>query len=103
MTPEEKQQFNKVASDLQDTISQLSDLQDSYNTLADLYYRDNLIDKYIFQKDVSITPKFGFGGAAPVARQAAVASPSGGVTVDNQARTAVDAIRQVLINFGFTF
>ena len=102
MTPEERAEFNKVVGDLNNTITQLSDLQDSYNTLSDLYYRDNFIDKYVFQKDVSITPKFGFGGATPVARQPAIPTPTGGTTVDTEGRVAIDLIRQVLIKFGFT-
>jgi len=101
MTPEEKRQFNKMASDLKDAISELNDVQDQYKALSDLYYRDNFIDKYVWQKDTYITGKLGVGGATPVARQASIPPPVGGITQDSQARAAIDAIRQVLINYGF--
>lgn len=46
--------------------------------------------------------KVGFLGATPVARQAGISSPSGGATIDSQARAAIDSIRAVLTSFGFT-
>jgi hypothetical protein len=46
--------------------------------------------------------RVGFNGAPPQSRAAAIASPSGGATVDAQARTAIDSIRTVLKNAGLT-
>jgi hypothetical protein len=44
----------------------------------------------------------GFYGVTPVARAAAITSPSGGATIDSQSRTAIDAIRVALTNIGIT-
>lgn len=46
--------------------------------------------------------KVGFFGAEPVKKQSAITSPSGGGTVDTQARTAIDSIRTVLTTLGLT-
>ena len=46
-------------------------------------------------------PAIGFLGAAPVARQAHVADPSGGATVDAEARSAINSILATLETFGF--
>jgi hypothetical protein len=44
----------------------------------------------------------GFYGVTPVARAAAISSPTGGATIDAEARTAIDAIRTALTNIGIT-
>ena len=46
--------------------------------------------------------KIGFYGKAPVVQQSNIAAPSGGVTQDAEARTAVGSILTVLDNLGFT-
>jgi len=46
-------------------------------------------------------PQLGFLGAAAVARQAHVANPTGGSTVDAEARSAINSILATLENFGF--
>lgn len=46
--------------------------------------------------------KIGFFNATPVAQQATIADPSGGATVDTQARTAINSILDVLDALGFT-
>lgn len=48
------------------------------------------------------TQKQAWYGATPVVQRGAITSPSGGIVVDIQARTAIDSIRQVLIDLGFT-
>lgn len=45
------------------------------------------------------TKKFGVD-TAPVERQSAVASPTGGTTADTEARTAIDGIIAVLVAYG---
>lgn len=79
-------------------------------------------DRYIFHKKIQIldgrsiqvgktngtkigtesTQKMGFYGVTPVVQASAITSPSGGATVDSQARTAIDAIRTALTNIGIT-
>lgn len=44
--------------------------------------------------------KFGVGDVEPVARQAAIASPTGGATIDTQARAAIDLLITRLEAFG---
>lgn len=44
----------------------------------------------------------GFYGVAPVTRAAAITAPSGGATIDAEARTAINSIRTALTNIGVT-
>ena len=50
----------------------------------------------------SALQKIGFYGAAPVAQPGSITSPSGGTTIDSQARTAIVAIITALHNEGLT-
>lgn len=90
------------------------------------YYRDNFSLLQTFRKEVNFLntvsikdttlalgsttgtkigatgDKVGFLGATPIVRQGAITNPSGGATVDTQARSAISAILSVLQSFGFT-
>lgn len=46
--------------------------------------------------------KLGFFGHAPVAQQSHISAPSGGATVDTNARTTINSIISLLQTFGFT-
>lgn len=46
--------------------------------------------------------KLGFFGVTPVIQQTAITTPSGGMTVDTQARTSIGEIKTVLHNLGLT-
>jgi hypothetical protein len=48
------------------------------------------------------TQKIGFFGASPVAQQSHISAPSGGVTVDGQARGAINSTLIALAALGFT-
>ena len=81
-----------------------------------------LIDRLVFQKNMQIldarniqlgkttgtkfgteaTQKLGFFGVDPVVQQSAISAPSGGSTVDAQARTAIGSIITELKNLGLT-
>lgn len=79
-------------------------------------------DRFVFQKNFQIfngrnfqlgisvgtkigtaaTQKLSVFGVTPVVQAGAISSPSGGATIDTAARTAIDAIRTALKNFGIT-
>ncbi len=76
------------------------------------YYRNNFPQQQVFVKDVlfkgtstftSLNPTTSFGlTVTPSTTRPAIAAPSGGVTTDAEARTAINSIRSVLTTFGFT-
>lgn len=107
--------------------SQIIDLQGQINHLTDVYYRTHSIDKDVFQNAVYLNgkvyfkngstislgvatggivgatgEKIGFLGHAPVARQSAITAPTGGATIDAEARTAINTLILVLKTFGLT-
>ena len=47
------------------------------------------------------TQKIGFLGKAPVAQQSTISDPSGGGTIDTEARTAINSLIDALQAFGF--
>lgn len=50
---------------------------------------------------LAATTNFGMGGATPIGRGAAIADAAGGATVDDEARTALNALLAQLRLFGF--
>ncbi len=46
------------------------------------------------------TQKISFYGATPVIRASHIANPSGGITTDTEARTAINSILTAIENFG---
>lgn len=68
------------------------DLQKLKNML-DTYGRQHLIDRDVFQNPVYLRSKIAFFGASQaVGQQDAISVPTGGSTVDTQARAAIDLI-----------
>lgn len=111
MTPEERTLLYTVA--------------DKLDKFLDIYYRTNFIDKVVYQKPVyfkdkiyydnaiistgsntgtrfgnSATEKVGFYGVTPVVQAGAISAPSGGTTIDSQARTAISSVITALHNIG---
>ena len=97
MTPEEKKLLEDTAKTLKDFL--------------EVYYKYNLPTRQVIIKDMDLEgvtkiknaqiTKFGLG-LTPVAQQADIVAPTGGGTVDAEARTAINSIRAVLDAFGFT-
>jgi len=79
--------------------NEVLNLKKELSSFKDLYYRTNMIDKQVykhsayFKNDVYLPSKIAFfGGNTPVSQQTAISSPSGGSTIDSEARTAINSI-----------
>lgn len=81
---------------------EIDNLKKEVAELKSIIYKDNFSSSQIFRKDVTFIGKVGFYNKTPIAQQGAITSPSGGATIDGQARTAIDAIRTALTNLGLT-
>ena len=106
---------------IQQMQNEIDELKSKLDNLNDLYFRIFLNDKIVLQNPLylkdgstmfagSITgskigatgEKIGFLGHTPVVRQSAITAPTGGATIDSQARTAIGTIITVLQSFGLT-
>lgn len=97
MTPQEREEFNKMKQELAELKNFTTNLGGSleFRNLVKLYAGD--LTEFTSVK----TSKFGLS-VTPVSQQANIGAPTGGVTVDAEARTAINSIRTVLDNFGLT-
>lgn len=85
MTDEEKKLF-------QDTVEKLDKFLEIYNR-THFIDRDVFMNKVTFKNDVYMPVKTAFfAKTTPVARQTAITPPAGGVTVDSEARSAINDI-----------
>lgn len=82
---------------LEKTVTQLTSVLSSIlqNSTATKIYFKNQVQ---FDRE----GKVGFFGVDPVGKQSAITAPSGGGTVDSQARTAIGTIITTLKNLGLT-
>jgi hypothetical protein len=90
----------------------VTQLENELRELKAEFYKNNFPQQQTFVKDVifngtstfaSLNPTTSFGlGVTPAVRQGNIVAPTGGVTVDGEARTAINEIRAVLDVFGFT-
>ncbi len=62
--------------------------------------RDEWKDHEVYHEELKVSSKFGFT-LAPIAQRSKVNDPSGGSTIDAEARTAINAILDTLEAFGF--
>ena len=81
------------------------ELEKKVNNLTNLLssiLQNSTATKIYFKNQVQFDPQslIGFYGVTPVKRPGAIASPSGGATVDSQSRTAIDSIRTTLQSLG---
>lgn len=109
-----------------DTAKKVDDITKRLDVFFDLYYRTNMIDKTVYANPVyfnnkiyfkdgtninaggvnglkigtATTEKLGFFGETPVDQPATVSDPSGGATVDSQARTAISSLIDRLQELG---
>lgn len=100
-----------------DLQTQVKDLELKVNQLLDLYNKNNNPSSEIYPKKAifssgieggdnglvigsSASKKIGFHGVTPVIQEAAITAPSGGMTIDSEARTAIVNIINALHNIG---
>lgn len=96
MTPEERAQFDglkKEVSDLRGILVRLG---------GSLEFR-NIVSRYVREDLNTAGTNFALFGTRPQAKQADhIANPTGGITNDAEARTAINSILVVLENVGLT-
>lgn len=99
----------------------LDGLDQRINFIIDMLGRLNYPDRFYLQKPLVLrntviriegtdglkigehgTDKLSFYGTTPVVQAAAVTAPTGGATIDTQARTAINSIITLLHNAGLT-
>lgn len=102
-----KELENKIAlltKELADVKNYTSNLGGSleFKTLVQKYVNEEAGSSVRSFKNVAITDTFGLFGTSPIGQQADITDPSGGTTVDTQARSAINSILDVLDAFGFT-
>ena len=95
----------------------LNDIDTKLTRFLDLYYRTNMIDRTEFNNPVvfnnnivigkngtkfgtSTNDKISFYNKAPIIQPATISDPSGGATVDSQARTAINTLIDRLQELG---
>ena len=81
---------------------EINQLRKELDELKSLYFKDNFSNSQIFRKDSTFSGKVGFYSKVPVSQQGAVTSPTGGTTVDAEARIAIGQIKTALYNLGLT-
>lgn len=102
-------------NEIEQLKKRIKDLEDKMNFFV-------MPDRYLFKRDIELfngqnirvgksigssfgkssTDKASVYGVTPVIQASAISSPSGGTTIDSQARTAIDSIRNAIKNFGIT-
>lgn len=99
----------------------IQQLEEELTQLKAEFYKERSTVEFIFRRNLALidvdlklssatgtkigtsaTQKLGFFNKTPVIQPSAIASPSGGATIDSQARTAIDLIRTALTNLGLT-
>lgn len=103
MKPEEKQLLMEVSAKVDNLTRAFSDFREES-------IRFNFPSQQIIDKDLmvmgnlktDVRSKLGFYGKTPASQPAGISAPSGGATVDSQARTAITSIINALNSLGLT-
>lgn len=82
--------------------NQIYILKTELETLKILFYKDDYSNLEVFRKQVLFKNNIGFYGKDPIIQQATFTAPTGGVTQDAEARTAIGVIKTILTNLGLT-
>jgi len=98
MTPEEKQTLNDILYRLD-----LLEKPDRFTFRKSIYLDDGRSINFGTVNGGTIKgKKLSVYGVTPVAQQAAITAPSGGATIDAEARTAISDLITRIKNFGIT-
>lgn len=93
---------------------QITQLEKRIRELETVLFSLVTFNRIVLEKDIDIissaglrigtktAQKLSFYGVTPVIQGAAISSPSGGATVDAEARTAINTIRTRLTSIGIT-
>lgn len=102
MTPEEKLRFDELESKVNRiyAIFNSENFRDKFATPRSVIVRDSNGTNFV-EIDV-VNKKIGFYGVTAVSQASGQSYPSGGATVDSQARTAINNIIDTLHNIGIT-
>ncbi|MFA6897248.1 MAG: hypothetical protein WCQ96_03110 [Patescibacteria group bacterium] len=89
------------------TKEEYNKLREEFDALKAAFYKDNFTAEQIFTKKITFkgdvdfrNNKIGFFSKGTVVQPDFIPSPSGGTVQDTQARSAIDSIRNVLIDTG---
>jgi len=103
MTPEEITQLQDRVQKLESIISNLaySDRYISQRTFEFLDSKNMIFGHQVGTKiGTEASQKIAFYGKTPVIQASSISQPSGGLTVDSPARTAINSILTALSNIG---
>ncbi len=82
--------------------AEIAQLKARIEELERLLFKNDFSDLKIFVKPVQFKSKVGFYGITPIIQASAITAPTGGSTIDSQARTAIGTIITDLKNLGLT-
>jgi hypothetical protein len=104
MSPEQVE-INRLREEVRALTRKVNEL----NEFMDVYQRTYFIDKVVINKPLFVSSdatfggnKIAFYGKTPSTQPAAITPPSGGATVDSQARASIASIIAVLNTLGLT-